>query len=329
MNDKVKCILKVLNRLGDKKFIDEVLEIGKNPFRLNIVSLGNENAGKTICICKAGGCDGLFAEIRFLLSEIYFAEELGFIPVVEIPDHSCYHENHPVNGTNNTFEYYFEQPYSISLEEAYKSKYVLEHNFLRRDYLLKTFNFNNHYLPTDEYMEKLADLIKRNLRLNSVCKEKINGDINNILSDKKTLAVHVRGADFKKHYKNHPNMVTVDEYLAEAKKVFEGGDFEQVFLATDDLEAIEKFKNAFGDNVVFYDDVIRTDGDQTVMLSESQREDHHYKLGLEVIRDVYTLSSCDGIIAGLSNVSIFARAIKLANNSDFSFKNYIDKGIKQ
>lgn len=139
----------------------------------------------------------------------------------------------------------------------------------------------------------------------------------------------MRGADFKRHYKNHPNMVSTDEYLSAVDTAMNENAFEQIFLATDDLEAIEVFKSKYGDKVVFYNDVIRTDGDETVMKSTSERENHHYKLGLEVLRDMYTLSYCDGIIAGLSNVSIFARIVKLSRGSDFEFMNYLNKGIKK
>ena len=69
--------------------------------------------------------------------------------------------------------------------------------------------------------------------------------------------------------------------------------------------------------------------DETVMKSTSERENHHYKLGLEVLRDMYTLSCCNGIIAGLSNVSIFARIVKLSRGCDFEFMNYLNKGIKR
>ena len=51
-------------------------------------------------------------------------------------------------------------------------------------------------------------------------------------------------------------------------------------------------------------------GNETVMRSINKRANHHYKLGYEVLRDMYTLSECQGIVAGLSNLSIFFRICK-------------------
>jgi hypothetical protein len=123
-------------------------------------------------------------------------------------------------------------------------------------------------------------------------------------------------------------MVSVEEYIHATEKAMNEEKFEKIFLATDDQEAIQKFTESFGNIVCYYTDVIRTDGDETVMKSNCGRENHHYKLGLEVIRDMYTLSACDGIIAGLSNVSIFARIVKLSTCKDYEYMNYMNKGIK-
>ncbi len=326
---KLNYFQRCIRRRNDNAFVNEVLEIGKNPLRINIQKLGDKNDGKLVYIAQTMGCDGLFAELRFLLAEIYFAERFGMTPVLKIPEASCYYEDHPVNGTTNPFEYYFCPVSDISLEDAQESAAVVEHNYYQRLYIESVFDMNSGYMPSDGYMNAMADLVKRHLKLNDVCKPLIENDIKSILGTKKTLAVHVRGADFKRHYKNHPNMVTTDEYLLAVEKAMSKNNFEQIFLATDDLDAINVFKEKYGDKVVFYDDVVRTDGDETVMKSTSDRENHHYKLGLEVLRDMYTLAACDGIIAGLSNVSIFARIVKFSYGSDYDFKNYLNKGIKR
>ena len=275
------------------------------------------------------GCDGLFAELRFILHEIFFAEKFGMVPVALIPQTSCYCEKCAVNGTTNPFEYYFDPVSDISVEDAFQSVAVVEHNYYQREYIKTLYDMDSGYLPSEDYLLKMAELVKKYLHLNSRTKKKISNSIHDLLQDNITLAVHVRGADFKRHYINHPNMVTVDEYLQATEKLLEEKRFEKIFLATDDLEAIRRFTDKFGDKVIYYTDVVRTDGDETVMKSISDRENHHYSLGLEVIRDMYTLSACDGIIAGLSNVSLFARIVKLSKNQDYKYMDYMNKGIKQ
>ena len=249
-------------------------------------------------------------------------------PVVMMPPASCYCEKSPVNGTTNPFEYYFEPVSDISLGDARQSSAVVKHNYYQRMYIHHIHGMKSGYLPTDEYFTDIAKLVGRRLRLNAVTAPIIKGGIAAMLGGKKTLGVHVRGADFKRHYINHPNMVNPDEYLPMVESILSRNSFERIFLATDDVEALEKFRSRWGDMVYFYDDVERTSGDETVMRSQNPRPLHHYRLGLEVIRDMYTLAACDGIVAGLSNVSLFANIVKRSTGGCFEVADYINKGVK-
>lgn len=339
MNEKIKNFMqshtkinyfqRCFRRCNDKEFVKEVLDIGKDPLRIKINCLGEKNPGRLIYICQTAGCDGLFAELRYILAEIYFAVEFGMIPVVLIPPTSCYCEQYPVNGTMNPFEYYFEKVSDVTLEDALQSKAVVEHNYYQRLYIESKCNMNSGYLPSEEYIQIMAQLVKQYLHLNEFCKESIKSDINETIGNKITLGVHVRGADFKRNYKNHPNMVSIEEYVQVVEKQMKRGGFEQIFLATDDSIALEMFQKTFSNKIVYYKDVIRTDGNETVMRSINKRANHHYKLGYEVLRDMYTLSECQGIVAGLSNVSIFSRIVKMSHDKDFSIREYLNKGINR
>nr|MDE7325206.1 hypothetical protein [Lachnospiraceae bacterium] len=121
--------------------------------------------------------------------------------------------------------------------------------------------------------------------------------------------------------------VVPGDFLEPIKKMIEKYEYEQIFLATDSLEAISLLKKEFGDKISFYQDVQRSDGNIGVQYSESSQENYHYLLGLEVLRDVYTLSACDSLIAGLSNVSCAARYIKVANGFEYREVVVIDHGL--
>jgi hypothetical protein len=90
-------------------------------------------------------------------------------------------------------------------------------------------------------------------------------------------------------------------------------DYEVIFLATDEKEALETFRREFGDIVKAFDDVWRAEeGDESVAYSSSDRENHHYLLGLEVLRDEYMLTRCDGLVCGISNLTLSARMMRKA-----------------
>lgn len=326
---KLNYLQRCFRRRKDKAFVDEVMSIGYDPLRLNVKKFGEENQGKMIYIAKTMGCDGFFAELRFLLNELYFADKLGLIPVLTMSNKSSYAEKEPINGTTNPFEYYFLQPTEVTLESAKKSFAVVEHNWIQRDFIKANLGFKSGYAPTDEYFEVISNLMKKHLRFNEDTKVKVCDTAKTLLGDGKVLGIHIRGADFKRHYNNHPNMVTIEEYAKSVEETLKENNFDKIFLATDDSEAIEVFTAKFGDKLVYYKNVIRTDGDQTVMKSEVDRPLHHYNLGIEVIRDSYTLSLCSGLIAGLSNVSIFSRLMKQSEGKKYDYLKILDKGIKQ
>lgn len=325
---RINYFQRCLRHWNDPAFVREVLDIGRNPLKIEIERPGEKNPGRLIYIAQTMGCDGFFAELRFILHELYFCGCFGMTPVVVMPQASCYCEKHPVNGTTNPFEYYFEPVSDVSPEDARQSSAVVRHNYYQRLYIHRIYGMDSGYLPTEEYFRKMAELTKKYLRLNKTVAPVIADAVRGIVGEEKTLGVHVRGADFKRHYRNHPNMVTIDEYVAQVKEALKDRSFERIFLATDDAEALARFQREFGEMLHYYGDVTRTSGDETVMRSESGRENHHYLLGLEVIRDMYTLAACEGIVAGLSNVSLFADIVKMSRGERFAFKNYINKGVK-
>ena len=142
------------------------------------------------------------------------------------------------------------------------------------------------------------------------------------------MGVHVRGTDFNLGLLNHPNIVAPNEYLAKTKEIFSGGEYGKIFIATEDSSAIELFLSEFGDKILYYKDVFRTSGKSGPHSTINNRELNNYKLGLEVIRDVYTLANCDGFISGLSHVAFAVRYTNIALDRKFDAVYTIDKGIK-
>lgn len=143
----------------------------------------------------------------------------------------------------------------------------------------------------------------------------------------RVLGIHFRGTDFKRNYNGHPVNLTVEDYITEIDRIMEHKSYDTMFLATDDLEAIKKLINRYGQKLVYYSDVTRSEGDETVMKSDCVRENHHYLLGLEVLRDMLTLAECDGLVAGLSQVSMAARIQKKSYGKEYEELVIINKGM--
>lgn len=269
---------------------------------------------------------GFFAVYNRLLAFLYFADRYDLKPVIRLEHSFPYAEKQRINDTDNPFEYYFKQPVGISPEKVECMRCVL---LCRKEnsYLINQLNDSqNGYSKSEQCLKALAEVARKYLKLNDKIDLQMREDFI-IPSDEKVLGVHVRGTDFKRNYNGHPVQIQVDEYLKEAEEIYKEGGYQKIFLATDDLSAIRKFQNAFRDNLLIYNDVIRSDGEDTVMHSESKRENHHYLLGYEVLRDMYSLAACDGLVAGLSQVSYAARIQKMSMGSEYTNLRILDNGI--
>lgn len=318
-------------RRKDTRFVKNVMDVSKDYTLVNLEeSGGTEESGYLYHIKMEPSYSGFFADHNRLLSLLYYADYYGMKPVVEYSEKYSYREEHPVNGTSNPFEYYFEQPCGIGPEELSKYKGVLRS---RKENAALAGRLNERsgsggYGMTEEYITALGDISRKYIRLNKTVGSMIEESLNHTIQDQSVLGVHIRGTDFKKNYNGHPICVGTEEYLRVAMDLMHTNvRYGRIFLATDDAGAIRLFRKEFGDKLVYYEDVTRSDGEETVMKSKSARENHHYMLGYEVLRDMLTLAACQGLVAGLSQVSYSARIQKKSSGQEYADMVILDKGI--
>lgn len=272
---------------------------------------------------------GFFAMYRWWLEYLYFADICGYMPVICAGSHFSYREKEAIDHTTNPFEYYFLQPAGISLQEAKVSNQVIMADQTQRAMveLILTGKMGN-YKYNKQYLQMMARIVKKYIKLNQSTQDFINKGMKEInFEQDKMLGVHIRGTDFRAMYDNHPIYVTEEECFAEVDKLLEKSDYSRVFLATDDQRILERFLEHYGRQVCFYTDVERSDKNRSVAFRYSKRDRNKYLLGLEVIRDMYTLSLCEGLIAGISQVAICAQIHKLSRKEKYKDIKIIDKGL--
>ena len=293
-------------------------------------SYGELNKNKNIYFIHDGKkTSGFFAEMRILLKYFAYADRFGFAPVVLWDSSFPYAEEQAIRGTKNPFEYYFVQPSGVSLEEMHQSYNVfyakeihVSQSFLNRE----IEDGENGYWMSEKYMERLSEYVKKYIRFNSYTEKYLNDNINRLINGKKTIGVHVRGTDFNNRYNNHPITISLDKYLKAVDEVLQTNRYEQIFLATDDLRILQIFKEKYGNGLMYYKDTAREKGNRSVAFSENERENHKYLLGLEVLKDMYTLTACEALIAGISQVSLMARVFKKSTGCDYQQKIILDEG---
>ena len=318
----------MLKHVNDKAYIEDFLGQENDPLLWKFRTYGDANYKKALYVIPENGNGwGFFAELRVLLVKLHFADRYGLVPYLQWGKNFSYSETEAVNGTYNAYEYYFNQPFITSKEEVYASRLVTIAKASHASFIDAEYK-NEKYDVSEEYLNDMATTYAKYIRLNDTVQKKTRTEIEKLLGDKKTLGVHFRGTDFHIGFKNHPIEVQLSQEIEQAKKGMEKG-FEQIFLATDEIKAINEFEKAFGDKLVYFEDVYRGASNESIAFSNDSRALHKYRLGYEVLRDVLTLAKCQGLIAGLSNVGNFTRIIKKSYNENYEYLDIINNGINK
>lgn len=328
-NKKLHYIGKFLKHIGNNKYVDFYLNMEMNPRLLLFENNGLKNQDKAIYVITENGDGwGYFAEFRAMLCKLLYADRMGFYPYIYWGNSFLYADEKKQNETSNAFEYFFRQLNGITLEEVKESYMVAYSKSAEAVMIEQEFRKDESYSISDELLKKLGNIYNKYIDLNLEVEQKLKGEYCELLGKGKILGVHFRGTDYKKSYDIHPVFVQVQDEIDVVSELFEKGGYDKIFLATDESVAVEEFERKFGeDKVFYYQDTFRGKTDVSVAFSKSEREFHKYKLGYEVIRDMWTLAQCDGLVSGLSQVSSCARIFKESQGKQYIDLKIIDRGI--
>ena len=275
----------------------------------------------------------LLTQYYYCLQKISYAVENGWIPVVDWQNYGklAHAEDFPVNGTMNSWEYYWKQPSNFTLDEVYNSKNVI----------LSTQNIGQYgYIPNasmappyNEYAENLAKKCPKydaNIVFNDITAKYIDEAYNNLFPQgKKVLGVVLRGAAYGRHgtpLNSHPMQISLNELMDETKKYLKEWDMEYIFFVNEMQELVEQMQKAFGDKLIVLprqrDHIDRpTDG---VTKNPLYADGCKYKTNLDYLTEVALLSRCDALIGSMSSG---ARTAIIWNAGKYENVNIFDKGL--
>jgi hypothetical protein len=202
-------------------------------------------------------------------------------------------------NTNNCWEYYFNQS-TIDINEPFNRTNSLEPGKIG-------YGNGDTFLYPENFTE-LKNKFYKSFQLKPYVNDLLNDFYNKNLKDKINLGVQVRLTDMKKHH----SVSGLDSYNKRINEILEHHpEIEQVFVSTDDNEVINILKNSLSKPVVYYEDMFRADNSNPHTdpydRYNSSREYHKYKLALEGILEIFTLSKCDYMLkADVSALSMVA-----------------------
>ena len=323
-------ILKIINNRTDTEYMKKIYEV-TTPSYKSIFLRYNEKASMDVAVGEIDGVsnlEGFFAAMRWILGGIYFCDKSGFLPVVKIPEDWMYYDK-TMPADKNPFEYFFEQPANISAKQIDECSIVYECN-IQHCQMVEKLNGTGGatYLYTDTYVSQMSNIVEKYLKFNSNTQEILTKNLEEKGINSKILGVHVRGTDYKQNCNEHPMFIEPREYFEYIDKALES-TFEKIYLATDDTEIVQLFLEKYGTEKLIYDkNISRATGDVGVHIQEKDSA-NGYKMGLDVLTDMYTLANCGGLISGLSQVSLFARIFNKSFDSQYVYDKIVSKAINK
>lgn len=268
-------------------------------------SFGQENPDKTFLIIKLNNPSlGLIAIYNCILGYLRIADINGYIAVVDLKNFKNGYIKDDEIGVINAWDYYFEQPYSYSLDEVYRSKNVIFSSGISpREATPSMINFFLNTKKRSYYF----NLIKNKLRIKSDQQRKIDYEYKSLIEGKRVVGVVSRGSDLLS-CKGHSIQPDVEALITQTKRMLIKHNCEYVFLATEEENIVETFKKHFVDKLIINDCFRITSFDEYVPLVDisSNRENDKYLKGLEYLTTVVLLSRCDCLIGSLVGATVGA-----------------------
>lgn len=276
----------------------------------------------------------------------------GVIPIIDLEGKGIYQKGEI--GKQNVWEYCFEQVMPIKEVIKQKNVYISclgptlsvgrtceRINGDKRDASMHFVNRLEYYKMKktigDGYL-KLQPLLQNNVKEYIVQNLRGYNVLGVALREEFSLFSNGVKDDNLNFYNNHANVPNVEESIKIVKKCFENWKCERIFLSTLYQESIEKFKEEFGDTVIFLPRNRRKLGEEMQLIKSIwnnhgtnekvmsyYRTQEFYECTCTYIEEIYILASCNNFIGAPSSVSSLAATLnggKYNNITFFEDKNH-------
>lgn len=283
------------------------------------VSYGELNEYKKIYVIRPNSEDGIQGLMSLLiqtLRKLDYAERKGLTPFVDFYNYKTQY----YDGHTNSWENFFNQVSSLTLNEVYHSKNVILSGAslnVREDMSL----FKDTIFFNDNLAKRGNSIISKYIKLSEDAENLLSNELEAI-DIHECLGVYLRGTDYVKlkpsgEYRQ-PEIKDVIFKIDEFLKKY---SINHIFLVTEDYYYYEILKKRYKDQliIVSYDSFIKNyDGKDYLSKSNVLNEDKKER-GIEYLIKIILLSKCKYFISSITFGSIAAYA--------FNGNRYDDKYI--
>lgn len=285
------------------------------------ISYGNKNPDKTFYVIRPyyylelNEFNILHAQLLFNyyrnLQFIAYALDRGWIPVVDwgIQYGRMQHmEKYPVNGTENGWEYFWEQPSKYTLDEVYQSKNVVLsiRNTIDTEFM-PPCQYPWPFQKTAEDCARMCPKYDKLISLNETTAKYI-AQKEEMLFPKgaRILGVSIRGTDYGDKGANvfatHPIQTSVSDLILAIKKRMRQWNMDYVFLACESNAVVDAIRNKIGEKLLVLPRC-RYEGRSAPQDDEHNplyKQGHRYQTNLDYVTEMTLLSRCTSLLACMS-----------------------------
>lgn len=285
----------------------------KTQAELEKKSFGELNKDKIFYVIRTDGTQhwGVFTTYLFVLSNVKYAVEHGWIPVVDYKNYYLINlQMGEQRGKENAWNYYFEDLVpGYSVEEVYKSKNVILGPLRGQPYGSVSWHgvaAEDLYNPEYDIYFRLA---AKYLRVSSSILEETELLYRELFpKDERVLAVGIRAEAYwgsvtgHEAWNNHPKGIPVEQCIEGIKKCMDKYDYNFFYLSCEDGYYVSTIKKEFGDKCLYID---RSRGNwfdengnpnelDTAVSYANQRKNIEYVK--DYLKEILLLTKCPGIL---------------------------------
>ena len=232
--------------------------------------------------------DGLMGICDKISLPYAYAEANGYIPVIRILHSDMYSD---FQG-DDIWDKFFEQPYGKEALEWHTAQNVWE-----LPYSCITY-------PGCWLMRKIIECknvqLVNTLLINERVKEEIGRIRNDVLPNpQRTIGVLIRGTDYTAtQLPGHSVMASPEQVFEKIKEFERSGNYDQIFLSTEDEDILQTMKKLCGDRLHFIDQKrFRIQPGEVLARQAKERENEGWLKGKEYLATLQLLSECASFIA--------------------------------
>lgn len=315
-------IKKLLGKIS-RKIVSKMDKNKKSPLKEEKKKFGYKNKKDTIyLIRRPSETVGLLSYVITTLGHIHVAVEKNWKIVVDMKN---YPNMYSQNKKENAWEYFFEQPSGITLEEAYRSRNVI----LSSDKIPEFRpNDTNEFFCDYSTREYWKELCQKYININKNVTqyvEKISDELCLDVEGEKVVGVLCRGTDYTSlKPKNHPVQPSAEQMIEKIMELKNKHRVDKVFLVTEDVKILELFKSNFSTSELKYMKTNRFDSDNKEYLAvemNKQKIDTKQQ-GIDYLVQIILLSRCNYFVAGRTSGSVGVTLF----TEGFEYEYYWDLG---